>query len=159
MTTVASRTIRSSPFRDSVATWQTIVDLLTRGKPGTTRDELLSIVGIASSLMIERSPENAPIVATCNGPRTRIYCLYDEDALDESRASEESLGYDPLKGNWALSLPCPASDLVWVQRGLHAKGTRITARDKSSDVNDAGAPTKVAGKDDTVVDTKSFFRS
>src|ERR1700733_13579501 len=102
MTTVASRTIRSSPFRDSVTTWLTIVDLLTHGKQGTTRGELLSIVGIASSLMTERSPENAPIVATCNGPRTRIYCLYDDDALDESRANEETLGFKPLKGNWAL---------------------------------------------------------
>ena len=160
MTTVASRIIRSSPFRDSVETWRTIVELLTQKKQGATRDELLAIIGIASSVILERAPEKAPIVAICNGPRTRIYCLYDEDALDESPTSEAALGFEPLKGDWALSLPCPASDLGWVQRALKAQGTRITARDQRSAVCEATEITPEAvGKVDAVVDIKSFWQS
>jgi hypothetical protein len=32
--------------------------------------------------------------------------LYDEDAIDGSDAKEDGLGFDPLKGEWAVSLPC-----------------------------------------------------
>jgi hypothetical protein len=159
MSTVASRIIRSSPYRDSVNTWLTIIELLSRGKAGAAREQLTAITGIASSLMADRSAESAPIVVTCNGPRTRIYCLYDEDALDDSRANEDALGFDPLKGDWAVSLPCPAGDLAWVQRALKEKGTRITARDESVGVNEARVAETVTSKSEAIVDTQSFFKS
>ena len=132
MSTVASRIIRSSPHRDTSSTWEVIVELLTQGEQGVTRTELMSIAGVASSIIAERSPKDAAIIATCDGPRTRLYCLYDDDAIEGSDAKEDSLGYQPLKGDWAVSLPCPPHDLAWVQRALKAKSSRITARDQSS---------------------------
>lgn len=129
MTTVASRTFRSSPHRDAAATWDAIIELLTQGKDSEARRELRAVAGIAASLIADHAPRTAPIVATCDGPRTRIYCLYDDNAIDGSDASEDSLGFDPLKGDWKLSLPCPKDELSWVQPALKTHSTRITARD------------------------------
>lgn len=107
MTTVVSRTFRSSPHRDALQTWDAIVELLTQGKDGTARSELRAVAGVAASLIADQAPKSAPIVATCDGPRTRIYCLFDEDAIDGDDANEEVLGFEPLKGDWGVSLPCP----------------------------------------------------
>ena len=137
MSTVVSRVIRSSPHRDTASTWELIVDMLTQGKHNEVRNELMSVAGVASSVVAERTPKDAPIVATCDGPRTRIYCLYDDDAIEGADAKEDSLGYEPLKGDWAVSLPCPADDLAWVQRALKAKSSRITARDQSSKLGES----------------------
>jgi hypothetical protein len=141
-----------------VATWEKIVDLLTKSKAGTARDELLSVVGIASSIIADQSPKDAAIVVQCNGPRTRIYCLYDEAAIDGSDAKEDTLGYDPLEGDWSVSLPCASDDLTWVQRALKAKSSRITARDMSSTLGD-GASAAVVKTQDFSLDVDAFLKS
>ncbi|MEN5250448.1 hypothetical protein ACYB9R_06405 [Alcaligenes aquatilis] len=128
------RTIRSTPHRDAIETWDLIVELLTQGNDTAARKELCAVAGIACSLITEQGPKTAPITAICDGPRTRIYCIYDDDALDSSDANEEGLGFDPLKGDWKVSLPCPASDLSWVQDALKKHSTRITARDASEGI-------------------------
>lgn len=157
MTTVASRIIRSSPHRDTTSTWELIVDVLTQGKASAARTELIAVAGIASSIIAERAPKDAAIVVTCEGPRTRIYCLYDEDAIDGSDAKEDALGYDPLKGEWAISLPCAEEDLLWVQRALQAKSSRITARDLSSKLGESDNST--AKSQELTVDVKAFLGS
>lgn len=126
--TVASRTFRSSPHRDAAQTWDVIVDLLTTENKAA-RTELRAVGGVVCSLISDRSPQSAPIVVTCDGPRTRIYCIYDDNAVDGSDAREDGLGYDPLKGNWQISLPCPKDELGWVEAALAKHSNRITARD------------------------------
>lgn len=129
MSTVVSRTYRSTPYRTGADTWSLIVSLLTRGQTSDKSKELSSVAGVASSIIVDHAVGDAPIVVTCSGPRTRIYCLYDADALDESAANESPLGFDPLEGDWHVSLPCAADDLAWVQRALKERSSRITARD------------------------------
>ncbi len=157
MSTVASRTFRSSPQRDSSQTWTAIVDLLTRGSDGANRTELLSVAGIAASVIAERGPKDTAIIVTCDGPRTRVYCLYDEDSIDGADANEDALGFDPLKGDWRVSLPCPAADLAWVQAALKKHSARITARDiaAANDIEEsAGAKAQTL-----VLDPKGFLGS
>lgn len=137
MSTVVSRVIRSSPHRNTAQTWALIVDLLTQGKEGTAKAELQSVAGVAAAIIGERAPKDAAIVVTCDGPRTRVYCLYDEDAIDGSDAKEDALGFDPLKGDWSVSLPCPADDLEWVLRALKAKSPRISARDQTATLGES----------------------
>lgn len=144
MATVASRSVVSCPQRDAAATWQAIVDLLTQGKAGNDRDELLSVSGVAASLIADRYPAEAAITITCEGPRSRIYCLYDDDAVDGSDSKEDTFGFDPLKGDWQVSLPCHADDLSWVQAALAAKSSRITARELDAKVEATAAPTTAA---------------
>src|SRR3546814_12957859 len=100
----------STPQRDAHQTWTAIVDLLTQGNTGAARSDLLAVSGVAASVIADQAPKDAPIVVTCDGPRTRIYCLYDDDALDGADANEDLLGFDPLKGDCRLSLPCLSDD-------------------------------------------------
>src|SRR3546814_19545871 len=89
----------------------------------------MAVSGFSSSVIADQAPKDAPIVVTCDGPRTRIYCLYDDDALDGADANEDLLGFDPLKGDWRLSLPCLSEDLAWVQGALKRHSSRVTACD------------------------------
>lgn len=157
MSTVASRTFKSTPQRDAAGTWAAIVDLLTQGKVDAARSELLAVSGIAASVIADQVPKDAAITVTCDGPRTRIYCLYDDDAIDGSDANEDALGFDPLKGDWQVSLPCLADDLAWVQSALKKHSTRITARDLSAAAFSAD---DVAAKSQSLVfDPKGFLGS
>jgi hypothetical protein len=125
--TVVRRTFRSSPYRDALQTWQIIVDVLAGGRDCAARTELLAVAGIVASIIADQAPKDSPLVVTCDGPLTRVYCLYDDDAMDSS-CSEDPLGFDCLNGDWRVSLPCGSEDLSWVQTALK-KHDRITARE------------------------------
>lgn len=130
MATVARRTMRSSPARDAIETWSAVSDLLAAN--GTEkRAELDSVAGIVSNVIAEKDCESSPIVVRCEGPQTRFYCVYDDDAIEGSEVNEDTLGYDPLKGDWTISIPCNPDDLQWVASALSNKSERITARDAS----------------------------
>ena len=133
--------------------------MLTQGKPGAKRDELLSVSGVASSILTEMAAKDSAIVVECKGPRTRIYCLYDEDAIDGSDAKEDALGFDPLEGEWSISLPCPQDDLAWVERSLKAKSTRITARDMASKLGSESDKESKKATADFSFDTNEFLKS
>jgi hypothetical protein len=156
---VVSRTFRSSPHRDAATTWAEIVELLTQGRQASARSELLAVSGIASSTIADRSPADAAIVVTCDGPRTRIYCVYDDDALDESTGNDSALGFDPLNGDWHVSLPCQPDDLSWVQRALAVHSERVTARDVASTLSESAAASNNIGPVPLVFDRKGFLGS
>lgn len=155
MSTVV-RVFASTPARSASDTWRAIVDLLTRGGRHADRDELLGVLGVAASLITDHAPEDAAIVVTCDGPRTRIRCIYDDDAIDGSDASEAPLAHDPLKGDWAVSLPCPADDLDWVRRQLERTSARVTARDRSEELAPAASSASAGA---FTIDPKGFLAS
>lgn len=155
MSTVVRRKFRSNPYRDASDTWKAIVDLLTKGKSTPANSDLLSVAGIAASVIMDKAPESCPIVVTCDGPRTRIYCIYDDESLDESSADESSLGFNPLEGDWQVSLPCQKEDLAWVQSALKMKTSRITARDLATGISE-GQDSKVFGFEPLQLDPERF---
>src|SRR4030042_4651426 len=128
MTTI-SRKIIAIPARSASEAWKVIVNLIAPQTDSDAQRELLETTGIASSLITDEAMKNAPIVVYGVGPRIRIYCLYNEDAITGENASEETLPFSPTEGDWKMSLPCPAEDLDWVQRALKKRSGRITARD------------------------------
>ncbi len=155
MTTIARRTFRSTPHRDAAQTWGAIVDLLAQGRTAQAKGELLSVAGIASSVIADQAPKSSPIVVTCDGPRTRIYCVYDDNAIDDSEADEGALGFDPLNGDWRVSLPCSTEDLSWVQAALKKHGSRVTARDLATGLSeDEKADTNAQA---LILDPKGFL--
>jgi hypothetical protein len=158
MSTVYRRTFVGTPARDAIGTWKAIVDVLAPGASHPARKELMSVAGIAASIISDRAPKDHAIVATCDGPRTRIYCLFDDDAVDGSDANEAALGYDALKGDWAVSLPCDADELDWVRRAIEKHGTRITARELEAPVAaDQDEPATAAAQVSLVPDPKGLL--
>lgn len=158
MSTVSRRTFISTPARDAAKTWNRIVDLLAPNSAHPARKELLNVIGIAASIISDHAPKEHAIVATCDGPRTRIYCLFDDDAVDGSDANEAALGYDALKGDWAVSLPCDPDELDWVQRALKKHTTRITARELGATVAaDQEEAAALAAQASLVPDPKGLF--
>lgn len=155
MATVIRRTFRSSPFRNTHDTWMAIVDLLTGGQSSEARKVLVAVAGIAASCIADQAPRSVPIVVTCNGPRTRIYCLYDDDALDGADAQEGALGFDALQGDWAISIPCHKDELPWVVGALAEHTTRITARDMAAGLT---ADEKAAASNSLVLDVEEFMK-
>jgi hypothetical protein len=157
MSTVSRRTFSSTPVRDAIKTWDAIVDLLAPADTHSARKELLSVAGIAASIISDRAPKEHAIVATGDGPRTRVYCLFDDDALDGADANEAALGYDALKGDWAVSLPCDADELAWVQRALKKHSTRITARELGAAVAADADESVAAAQASLVIDPKGLL--
>src|SRR5262249_55254758 len=97
--TVVSRRIVSTPARSASASWDVIVQLVTA--PGSTaRQELQGIEGIASCIIAEESLKTDPCVVFGSGPRVRIYCLYNEDAIAGEDANETVLTFMPTEGDW-----------------------------------------------------------
>jgi hypothetical protein len=134
MTSVVTRTIRAVPFRSARDAWRLIIDILTAAGGAAHRSELDSVAGIAAAVITEKSPEQAPIVVVGGGPRVRIYCLYDESALEADTQNEQSLSFDPLGEDWTVSLPCPSADLTWVTAALGKKTLRVQARNATDGI-------------------------
>jgi hypothetical protein len=118
----------------------------------------MAVSGVAASVIADHAPKNDAIVVTCDGPRTRIYCIYDDDAIEGSDANEDALGFDPLSGDWRVSLPCLPDDLAWVQGALKKHSERITARALGDDAvkSEDGTAAQAAA---LVFDQKGFLGS
>jgi hypothetical protein len=153
------RDFRSVPHRDASATWAEIAALITASATSDeARKELMSVSGIAASVIADQSTKDSPIVVTCEGPRTRIYCIYDDDSLDESGCNEAKLGFDATKGNWQVSLPVNEEDLDWIKEALKKLTTRVVARHASTGIEvEAGA--KLAASTEVSIDMEGFLKA
>ncbi len=156
MSTVARR-IRATPERGASDAWQVIVDLIAPDE-GQARRELLAIEGIASSIISTEAPKNAPMVVRGNGPRVRIYCLYDEDAVSGDDANEGALAECPTQGEWLMSLAADAEDVSWVRDALAKKSTHVTVRDKNDAVDDGDKQSIQGGKKEAAINMEAFLR-
>ena len=155
---VVARRMRSTPERDSVETWVAIVNLLAP-KETDARRELQSVEGIAASVVSSESVRNSPMVMLGKGPRVRIYCLYDDEAVSGDAASENPLAQCPTDDEWSLSLPVDVEDLAWVSSALAKKSTRITARDKSEAITEEASDTKQLKSNSPEINMEAFLRS
>lgn len=155
---IARRTIRSTPFRNAVETWQTIIDLLTREEEGERRDVLNGITGIAASLITETTLVQSPMVVTSDSPRTHVYCLHNDEAIEDSKENEAPLGFDPLEGDWHISFPCPEDDLAWAKKALEKETSRITVRDEMESL-EIREPDAQAAREPLTLDPKRLLDS
>lgn len=155
--TVVARRFLSIPERTASATWTAISALLAPDENSAAAVELHAIAGLASSL-ISREAMTSPLVVWGVGPRVRIYCLYNEDAIEGDDANETSLTFNPTDGDWNMSLPCPSEDLEWIKSALKAKSQRVTARDMESTV-DEEEDSDGKRSAEAAVDLEAFFKS
>ncbi len=156
MSTIARR-IRATPERGASDAWQVIVDLIAP-KDGAARRELLGIEGIASSIISTESPKDAAIVVRGKGPRVRMYCIYDDEAISGDDANEAALADCPTDGDWVMSLPADADDVAWVKDALAKKSTRVMVREKSEVFDDGEEQSKQAATTEAAINMEAFLR-
>jgi hypothetical protein len=118
--TVATRRFSANPVRTAAQTWEVIVTTIA-GDNERVKHELISILGIAASLISDYTPKSDPITVIGSGPRLRIYCLYEEDGSTED-ASEGALNWNLFESDWEMYLPVNKDDLDWVRKAL--KGSK-----------------------------------
>lgn len=155
--TVLSRKFRATPVRSASEVWNLIVDLLAPQRDSNARKEISAVSGIAQSLIADEAMRTAPLVVAGSGPRLRLYCLYDEDAIIGEAANENALTFDATAGDWSISIPAPLEDLEWVQESLKKVSKRITARDMAKGIDIEEAKDNQQKK--MVLDEEAFFRS
>lgn len=154
---VVARRIRATPERGASDAWQVIVDLIAPND-GEARSELVGIEGIASAIISTESPKNAPMVVRGKGPRVRMYCLYDDEAISGDDANESALAQCPTDGNWAMSLPADADDVSWVKDALAKKSSRVTVREKSEAFDVGEEESNEAGAAEAAINMEAFLR-
>lgn len=120
--TVIARRFRANPSRTSSQVWEAVTSLVCGDDDGA-KAEFLRVAGVAASLIADEAPRKNPIVIIGAGPRLRMYCLYNEDAIDGEDAKEDPLSWSPTEGGWKAYLPCPTADVSWVSAALSSKGT------------------------------------
>ncbi len=157
--TVVARRIVATPARSAADAWAVIVDIVTI-EGSSARRELDRAAGIMMSLIAAEATKDSAIVIHGVGPRLRLYCLYDDEAVLGEGASEDQLHWCPTDGDWRMSVPCPRDDLSWVQKALPQVSTRITARDLSEPgpAEEGDEMLKATG-DLGPVAVEAFFRS
>ncbi|MEV1285509.1 hypothetical protein, partial [Modestobacter sp. NPDC049651] len=106
---VTSRQVPSVPVRTSVATWNTIIDLLTPAG-ADTRTELVAVTSTVAMLIAEEYTGEAPIVVMpATGDRIRDYTVHGPPAVEGEDPAP--LATWPLaEPGWRVSLPCGAVD-------------------------------------------------
>lgn len=151
------RDFKASPQRTGSETWRAICNLIAP-KEGASRRELLSVEGIAGQLIASESIKDYPIIVVGTGPRLRIYCLYDDDALEEDNANESTLAANPTeKETWKVSIPALSEDVNWSGTELKEFSSRITVREMAEDFD----TDKTASKSESSsleLDTSTFLK-
>jgi hypothetical protein len=154
--TVVARRLASIPACLASETWLRIIDLVAPTNI-LAQEELRRVIGVASSLITRETMKKSPIVITGNGPQIRLYCVYGEEAITGEGINEAALPRSPAESeSWAMSLPCPADDLSWVNASLKQHSSRITARDLGS-TSPPEAEEKTASSEASI-NLESFFR-
>ena len=136
MSTVLARRVASTPVRTAVETWARIVEIIAPDPESPARKELAKVVGMACASIASEAPKEAPIVIWGGGPRVRVYCVFDEDAITQDGISEDALPKSPTEGDWRMSIPFLADDVSWSGASLAAASSRVSARSVDDDVAD-----------------------
>ena len=115
--TVIARRVAARPVRTASQAWGIIVDMLF-GEFEEALAECAEVSGVAAAIIAEEVPAEVPLVLIGAGPRVRVYCLYDEDAVEGDDVNETPLALDFEEKDWTLWLPCATEDLEWAQNAL-----------------------------------------
>jgi hypothetical protein len=153
--TVVARRVRAIPYRSASEAWRLIVDLVSPDSC-EARQELLGIVGIVSTLIMDELLKDSPCVFWGAGPRLRIYCLYGDDAISDESMNEGKLQFCPTAIGWQASLPCDREDMDWIRAALKKHGSHVSVRDVSDPIPEDSSKEKLVSS--FAVDREAFLR-
>ena len=132
---VVARRIRATPVRTAAECWGVIVDLVCQDDE-TARKEFGAVAGVASVLIASESFKEQSLVVVGSGPRLRVYCVYDEDAIVGEDGNEDTLSWKPTASEWTAFLPCHRDDVQWVSKNLKNKSPRFRAYDVAQELDE-----------------------
>ena len=144
MSSVIARRVASTPTRTATQTWATIVELVAPSPNSPARKELALAAGVACSSISSEATKDAAVVIWGGGPRVRVYCMFDDDAITQDDVNEEPLPKSPTEGDWRMSIPCRPEDVAWSRANLANVTSRVTARSMDEDVADEESKAAVA---------------
>ncbi len=159
--TIIARSVAAMPKRSAVDTWAAIIGIIAPDPKDPAREELGLIGGVASSIIAADAPKDDPMVIFGGGPRLRIYCLYNDDAILGDKVSEDPVRQTVTGSGWQMSLPCHADDLEWVQRKLKSLSSRVTARklgEEPPSPDESDQSSKAAVSADAQIDIEEFMK-
>jgi hypothetical protein len=156
MSTVLARRVASTPVRTAKQTWDRIVELLAPDPASPARKDLALAAGVACASIASEATREDAIIVWGTGPRVRIYCVFDDDAITGDSVNEDPLPTTPAEGDWRMSIPCPPEDLTWSADALAVAG-RFAVRATGQDV-DTGE-TSAAAAQPVGINLTEFFKS
>lgn len=154
---VVARTFASIPARSGSDTWKQIIGVLAPDSSSDAYKELLSVSGIASSIISRETLANSPLVVYGGpGARVRIYCVHGESAIAGDGLNETLLATTPTQGDWKISIPCDPDDLAWMSDDLKTKSSRITVRNMNDLVETDSS--KAESIETNAINVEAFLR-
>jgi hypothetical protein len=159
MGTVIVRRVASTPVRTATQTWQQILEILAPDPKSSARKELAIAAGVAcASISSEATKDAAIVVRNGGGPRVRVYCIFDDDAMTGDGVTEDALPKSPTEGDWKMSIPCLSEDVAWSRAELAAIAHRIAVRSADEEIEDE--PTKSdSSKSSLTINLEEFLKS
>lgn len=136
MSTALARRVASTPVRTASQTWAKIVQILVPDSASAAHTELRKAAGVACASISSEATRDAAIVVWGAGPRVRVYCIFDDDAITGDDVSEDALAKSPIDGDWRMSIPCLPEDVTWSSNQLASASTRISVRAMDEDVEE-----------------------
>lgn len=158
MSTVIARRVASTPTRTAAQTWEKIVEILAPDLNSDARKELAKASGVACASISSEATGDAAIIVWGNGPRVRVYCVFNEDAITADGVNEDALSKSPTEGDWTMSIPCQPEDVKWSNGTLAAVSSRISARSLEDDLED-DASESVPSAHSMTINVEEFFKS
>jgi len=136
VSTVLARRVASTPLRTASQTWERIIEILAPDPRSDARTILRKAAGVACASIASEATRDAAVVVWGAGPRVRVYCIYDDDAVTGDGVNEDRLPKSSTDGDWKMSIPCLAEDVAWSSKQLASVSDRITAHSMEEDVDD-----------------------
>jgi hypothetical protein len=134
MSAVIARRVASTPLRTASQTWTKIIEILAPDPESAARAELRNAAGVACASISSEATRDAAVVVWGAGPRVRIYCVFDDDAITGEDVNEDALPRSATDGDWHMSIPCQTEDVSWSSSKLATVSDRISARAPDEDV-------------------------
>ena len=159
MSTVIARRVASTPTRTAAQSWAKIVELVSPDANNPARKELALAAGVACSSISSEATKEAAIVVWGGGPRVRVYCVFDDDAVTQDGVNEDPLPKSPTEGDWKMSIPCMPEDVGWSKAKLASVCSRISARSMDVDVEDNEPKAAAAATSPMSINLGEFFKS
>lgn len=157
MSTVVARRVASTPSRTAAETWETIVTIIAPDPKSDARKELTKAAGVACASISSEAPKDAAIVVWGGGPRVRVYCVFDDNAITGDGVNEDALSKSPTEGDWKMSIPCLPEDVKWSNDKLASASTRISARSLEDDIEDDES-VSVSSARSMSINTREFLK-